>query len=40
MIKLEDTPTTGSIVTSKKDKIDFAKKSRDYNRNDPKFRSK
>jgi len=36
---LEDTPTTGSIVTSKKDKIDFAKKSRDYNRNDPKFRN-
>ncbi|ORY28661.1 UBC-like protein [Neocallimastix californiae] len=37
---LEDTPTTGSIVTSKKDKINFALKSKEYNRNDQKFRSK
>jgi len=36
---LEDTPTTGSIVTSKKDKINFALKSKDYNRNDLKFRN-
>lgn len=36
---LEDTPTTGSIVTSKKDKKDFAIKSKEYNRNDPKFRN-
>ncbi|KAG4105777.1 UBC-like protein [Neocallimastix lanati (nom. inval.)] len=36
---LEDTPTTGSIVTSKKDKINFALKSKEYNRNDQKFRN-
>ncbi|ORX72591.1 UBC-like protein [Anaeromyces robustus] len=36
---LEDTPTTGSIVTSKKDKIEYAAKSKEFNRNDLKFKN-
>ncbi|ORX77941.1 UBC-like protein [Anaeromyces robustus] len=37
---LEDTRTVGSIETSIEDKIEFSKKSKEYNRNDPVFKGK
>jgi len=35
---LEDTSTAGSIRTTKREKIEYSKKSKEYNRNDPSFR--
>ena len=38
--KLEDARTVGSIETTKEEKMKFAEKSKEYNRNDPTFKRK